>query len=207
MKCDETAWEFGKKGESIVKGVWAIGNKWNFNRITVLSHDASGKSLVETILLTIKNVKIVSSFVLNIKLWVVVFQMIAIGRKIHYTAALAAWGLRSFIEFFGHASLSGIPEMFLFILEVKAHSKRDVLDKAIVWIFLANDAVSSVVEWIPLLRVVVMCIALGYLTFVIVEHFLPTDGPKRKISPYIIIKMISILSLCPNDIYIIANLC
>jgi len=146
-----------------------------------------------------------SSFVFNFKLWIVVFQMIAIGRKIHYSAALAAMGLKGAIELFGHASISSVPEMFLFVLEVKAHSKRDVLDKAIVWIFLANDAISSIVEWVPICRVLVMCIALAYLTFIIVEHFLPTEGPKRKISPYIVIKMISIISLCPNDLYIIMN--
>jgi len=143
------------------------------------------------------------SFVFNFKLWIVVFQMIAIGRKIHYTAALAAMGLKSMMEFFGHFSICSFPEMFLFVLEVKAHNKRDVLDKAIVWVFLAGDAISSIIEWPIMLRLCMSAICAAYLIFIIVEHFLPTEGPKRKISPYIVVKMISILSLCPNDIWIL----
>lgn len=62
-------------------------------------------------------------------------------------------------------------------------------------------------EWVPLLRIVVICIALAYLLFVTVEHFLPTGGEKRRLSPYIIIKMVSIISLCYNDIHIILSAC
>lgn len=53
----------------------------------------------------------------------------------------------------------------------------------------------------PALRIVVILIALSYLMFIIVEHF--ALGNKRKISPYIVVKMVSIISLCPNDLYVI----
>jgi len=121
-------------------------------------------------------------------------------------AALAAMGLKGAYELFMHFSISSVPEMFLFVLEVRAHPKRDFLDKAIVWIFLGMDAISSVVEWVPELRILSLAISFGYFMFIIIEHFLPTEGPKRKISPYIIIKMFSLISLCPNDIWIITSL-